>query len=224
MKTNHFPVRISRIIIFLFFPFSSFFFVSCEEDNVDYGLDAYYQNLAVVLNDSVYMLDSGETIYSTNYKTRKSLETGKRVFLTYSYLPEQPVVSYDRAVVVHGFSEITSGQLQAVSKKEVDELPVEPVRLQSAWLGGRYLNMQFYINWKSTPHSIGLLTDSTRLQADTVSIYFKHDLNGDLPGSLTHLFVSFDLADVLGAPGNEKPLLVHINTSNYANKIYKFNY
>jgi hypothetical protein len=212
---------ISKIALFIAVLLS---FFSCEDDTVDYGLGEYYQNLATVLNDSAYILDSGESLYNVNYEQNKPLDANKRVFLTYSYAEKENSL-YDHAIVVHGISEIAQSELKAVDKARIDSFPAEPVFLESVWIGSHYLNMQFYFNYHSKSHSIGLMTDSLQLHADTIQLYFKHDTNLDSPGYPAHLFLSFDLEQVLGKPvENKKPLAVHINTDNYADDTYKFNY
>jgi hypothetical protein len=212
-----------KTLLFSLLPILSLFFFSCKSDEVDYGLGEYYQEIATVLNDSVYLLDTGQTLCNINYKKIKALDAGKRVFLTYSY-EKQRETSCDCAISLHGLLEITQGELKTFDEKDLDALPVEPVHLESVWLGSHYLNLRIYINYNSMPHSIGLFTDSTRLNADTVCIYFVHDLNGDSPGYPRASYLSFDLENVLGFPAGQKNILLNINTSNYANKTYKFKY
>jgi hypothetical protein len=210
--------------LLLLLPLSSLFFLSCaSEEVVDYGFGEYYQELATVLNDSAYMLDTGQTLCNKDYKKNKTLDAGKRVLLTYSY-EKQNVTSYNFAISLHGLSEIILGELNAIAKNELDDFPTEPVRLESVWIGSHYLNVHFYFNYHSTSHSIGLFSDSTQLHADTVPLYFVHDSKGDLPGYAVHSYLSFDLEKVLGSPENRKNLLLNINTTNYANKTYEFRY
>ncbi|MDR2621826.1 MAG: hypothetical protein LBC48_04500 [Dysgonamonadaceae bacterium] len=202
--------------------FFSFLF-SCENDKVDYGLGEYYQHFATVLNDSVFLLDSGATLYDVNYRANKAREANKRFFLTYSFADKESA-PYDHAIALHGASEIVLGELKAVSKAAIDSFPAYPIHLESVWLGSHYLNMQFYFDYIEKTHSIGLLADSSCLKADTLHLYFKHDTNRDSPGYPVHLFLSFDLEKVLSRPESRKNLLLNINTSNYANKTYEFKY
>jgi hypothetical protein len=199
-----------------------FIFFSCEEYEVDYALGEYFQEIATTLNDSAYALDSGETLCRVSRTTNKSPEAGKRVFLTYSYV-DKKIDFYDSAVTIHRLSEILTGELRLENKP--DTFPADPIRLESVWIGDHYLNMRFYFNYNSKPHSIGLLTHSTHLHSDTIRLYFTHDLNGDFSGYPVYSLLSFDLEKVLGSPERMKPLLVYINTSNYTNKeYYEFKY
>jgi hypothetical protein len=214
-------MKTTILLLLACFPF---FFFSCGEDgNVDYGLGKYYQNIVTVLNDSVYLLDSGEPLYNVNYRTNKALEANKRFFLTYSFM-EEIIEPCGRVITLHGASEITLGKLKAVSKVVIDSVPTFPVRLESVWIGSHYLNMQFYFDYISKTHSIALLTDSARLSDNELHLYFKHDTNGDSPGYPVHLFLSFDLKEVLGSPEKQKEILLNINTSNYADEPYEFEY
>ncbi|MDR2086015.1 MAG: hypothetical protein LBP72_02450 [Dysgonamonadaceae bacterium] len=215
---------ISRI--FCFFATVSCFF-ACEDNTVDYALGEYYQNIATVLNDSVYLLDSGEALYNINYRANKAFDADKRIFLTYS-LEKEKNAPCGHAILLHGASEITLGELKIADKIAIDSLPAHPVRLESVWVGSHYLNMRFYFDYRSKTHSIGLFADDSCLSGDTLHLYFRHNTNQDSPGYPVHLFLSFDLEKVLGKPGGEsskqKCLQVFVNSSNYADKSYKFKY
>ena len=84
--------------------------------------------------------------------------------------------------------------------------------------------MQFYLNYKSVTHKIGLVVDSTRLESDTLRMYFVHDSDNDPPGYSSRACLSFDLEDVLGTPEKARPVSVQINSGNYGNKTYEFRY
>jgi hypothetical protein len=212
-----------RRICFLLLPVLLFLF-SCEEEPVDYGLGEYYQEIVTVLGENVFVSDAGKTFFNVRPIDGQSYDKNvKRVFLTYSYAKEE-IPPYDQAIIVRGSSSVATGDLKAVSQKEINDLPDEPVYLESLWIGSHYLNMQFYFDYKSEAHAIGLLTDSTRLDNDTIRLYFKHDLKNDPPGHPTHLFLSFDLEKVLNKPENNRPLLIHIHTGNYGNKTYELKY
>ena len=84
--------------------------------------------------------------------------------------------------------------------------------------------MQFYFDYKSEKHQIGLLTDSTRLDSDTIRMYFVHNTNNDPAGYPAHSYLSFDLKGILGAPGKARPISVQINTTYYGTVNYGFEY
>jgi hypothetical protein len=199
------------------------FLNSCENDEYDYGLDKYYVEIGTAVEKNVFLLDNGKTILNVGEKAIQSFQRGERIYLNYTLLPETST-GYDYTVRVNAASKITLGKLKKTDLKEIESSVQEPVRLESIWVGSHYLNMQFYMNRKSESHTVGLLADSVSFAGDAVQIYFKHDPNNDLPGYPVHIFLSFDLEDVLGNPENNKTLAININTSEYGNKIYELNY
>jgi hypothetical protein len=215
--------EVRKRIGFLLLPVLLFFF-SCEDETVNYHLGEYYQEIVTVLEKNVFVSDAGKTYFNVHSNDSQSYdENVRRVFLTYSYAKEK-IPPYDQAIIVLGSSPVTTGDLKAVSQKEINDFPTDPILLESLWIGSHYLNMQFYFDYKSEMHTIGLLTDSTRLDNDTIRLYFKHDIKNDPPGHPTHLFLSFDLEKVLNKPENNRPLLIHIHTGNYGNKTYELKY
>jgi hypothetical protein len=201
----------------------SIFLISCENDKVDYGYDKYYEEIVTAMGKNVFLLDDGKKILSTNENEKLNLQSGDRVLIHYTLLPETES-GYDQVVRLNGASKIPQGKLKLVSEKDIKAAVKEPVHLESAWLGSHYLNLQMYMNRYSEAHTIGLLADSTQLSNDTLRIYFEHNPNNDSAGYPVHFFLSFDLENVLGKPENTKNIAVNINTDNYGTKIYELKY
>ena len=209
----------------VFFGILLFLFSSCEKDTVDYGLGEYYKEIATVLEENyTYLLDNGETLYEINPRNNASYETGRRVLLIYSYIGEKTTTSAPQAITVHGASAIAQGKLKAVSKEELATFDNHPIRMESIWIGSHYLNLRFYLEYKSEAHTIALLCDENDLDKKEINLYFKHDTNNDPPGYFSSMQTSFDLSQVLGEPKGDRTLLVNIQTDNYGNKDYQFNY
>jgi len=199
-----------------------FFLFSCEDKTVDYGLDKYYVEIATAHSNNMFLLDNGKKIFVTSDENKKEYASGDRVYINFTLL--ENTASGDYNVKLNGSSKIPQGKITLTNINGISAASKEPVILESVWLGSHYMNMQLYINYKSESHKIGLLTDSTSLKSDTIRLYFHHDKNNDPPGYPTHSYLSFDLKDVLGEPGNSLPVSVQINTSNYGNKTYDFTY
>jgi len=197
---------------------------SCKEDTVDYGLDTYYVEIVTAQSANQFLTDNGKTLLATDNK--KTFTSGDRVLMNYTLL-SATASDGDYAVRLNGSVKIPLGKLALTDDSTVKASACEPVRLESAWIGSHYLNMQLYFDYRSATHRIGLIADSTRLNSDTLRMYFTHDTNNDPPGYPVHTYLSFDLKDVLGAPaaGNaRRPLSMQINTSNYGNKACVFEY
>lgn len=202
--------------------FASILF-SCKDKTVDYGLDTYYVEIVTAQNKNEFLSDDGKLIAATSDENQKTYAFGDRVLLNYTLL-SSTASGNNCTVRINGSAKIPLGKLILTNDSTINSSDKEPIMLESVWLGRHYLNMQFYLNYKSEAHKIGLLADSIRLESDTLRLYFIHDTNNDPPGYPSHAYLSFDLSDVLGVPGNACPLSVQINTSNYGNKTYEFEY
>ena len=202
--------------------FATFLF-SCEDKTVDYGYDKYYVEIVTAQNENEFLSDKGKMIVAATAEQQKTYAWGDRVLLNYTLLSSTPSEdSYN--VRINGSAKVPLGKLTLTNDSVIRSSSKEPILLESVWLGSHYLNMQFYLNHKSETHKIGLLTDSTRIESDTLRMYFAHDTNNDPPGYPSHTYLSFDLKEVLGAPGKASPISVQINTSNYGDKTYGFEY
>ena len=196
---------------------------SCEDKTVDYGFDTYYVEIVTAQNTNEFLLDNGNRIIATPDENKKTYTFGDRVLLNYTLL-SATASGGNNNVRINGSAKIPLGKLALSSDSAIRSAVKEPIQLESVWLGSHYLNMQFYLNYRSATHKVGLLADSTRLESDTLRMYFTHDTNNDPPGYPSHTYLSFDLKGILGAPGSSRPISVKINTSNYGNKTYGFEY
>jgi len=161
-------------------------------------------------------------IIVTSDENKKNYASGDRVLMNYTLL--ETSASGDYHVRINGSAKIPQAKITLTDEATINSAAKEPVLLESVWMGSHYLNMQFYINYKSAAHKIGLLADSTRLGSDTIRMYFAHDTNNDPPGYPSRTYLSFYLKDLLGEPEKTRPVLVQINTGNYGNKTYEFEY
>ena len=206
------------VINFIIF---AIFLFSCEDKSVDYGLDKYYVEIVTVQNNNLFLSDNGKIITATSDESNKTYASGDRVLLNYTLLTAS---GNNYSVRINGSAKVPLGKLTLTDDLAIQSSAKEPILLESVWLGSHYLNMQFYLNYKSVTHKIGLLADSIRLESDTLRMYFTHDTNNDPPGYPSHTYLSFDLKDVLGDAGKGRPISVKINTNDYGNKIYNFAY
>jgi len=204
---------------FLFFILGASFLFSCRDKMVDYGLDTYYLEIVTAQNENEFLTDKGQALVATPNENQKTYASGERVLLNYTLL--DTVASENNYTVrINGSAKVPLGKLAFSNDSVIRSSSREPILLESVWIGSHYLNMQFYLNYKSQTHAIGLLADSASLKSDTLRMYFIHNTNNDPPGYPAHAYLSFDLKDVSGDWG--KPVSVQINTSNYGNKTYTF--
>jgi hypothetical protein len=194
--------------------------VSCHTDPVvDYGFGEYYVELATVVDDHVFLLDNGQTVYDSNRTANLSLAAGDRVYLSFSYGK-----SLSDPITVHGAAKIFSHTLNAVPEETLSKQPNDPIRFESAWIGSSYLNLHIYLEYRSETHKIALLTDKDSVNGSEVHLYLLHDKNNDAAGYWISLYASFDLSQTLGEPRGDRTLYVHFNTAGSGPAIYTFKY
>jgi hypothetical protein len=197
-------------------------YFSCEDTKaVDYGFGEYFEEIVTAVSENVFVLDNGKTLFNTNEKASKAYQSGDRILMNYTLLHET-TAGYDYTVRINGSSKVPLTELSLVDQKTIQSLVSEPVFFESLWVGNHYLNLQFYINYKSETHSIKLLTDSSLIKNDTVYVYFKHDTKNDAPGYSSHVFLSADLEKTFGK--SKRVLFFNINTINYGEKQYELKY
>jgi hypothetical protein len=205
---------------FLFLISYFLFLISCSPDAVDYGLGAYYVEIATAGGDNAFLLDNGKTVYNVNGKKYASIEAGNRVYLYFSYTDERR-----EEIIIHSCSNVFKGELKAVEKEKIQEYANDPILFESAWIGSRYLNLLFYIEMKSETHSVSLITDESPTDnPEEIRLYFRHNIHNDPPGHPVSVCTSYDLSSVLGEPRGDRTLLINFNTSNYGDKTYEFKY
>ena len=207
--------------VYLFSILFAGFLFSCKDKTVDYGLDTYYVELVTAQNNNEFLTDKNEMLIVTPDANSKTYAFGDRVLLNYTLLSADPG---EYNVRVNGSAKIPQGKITLTDNTVIQSSAKDAILLESVWLGSHYLNMQFYFNYNSITHKIGLLADSTRLESDTLRMYFTHDTNNDPPGYPVHSYLSFDLKDLLGDPGKARPISVQINSGNYGDKTYEFEY
>jgi len=213
---------LTRNPLTVFCIFFALFLFSCEDKVIDYGLDKYYVEIVTVQSENVFLSDNGKMIVAEPNENKKKYASDDRVLINYTLLETN--VSGDYRVRINGLVKVPQGKLTLTNGTNINSSANDPILLESVWLGSHYLNMQFYINYKSVAHKIALIADSTRLGNDTIRMYFVHDINNDPPGYPSHSYLSFDLKEVLGETGKSRPVTVQINSSNYGDKSYAFEY
>lgn len=166
-----------------------FLAVGCEKE--DERIDNFFVDFATVVHldrrisfqlDNRRMLIPKEPI---NY----SGKTGQRVILNYTPLRSD-------TVKVNHVSDIFTGDIQPLAFSQ--QLSTDPVKIQSVWVSGGYLNMIFETEYYSQSHRIGLFRDMT---SSTINLYFSHSRNNDPPGYPQIFYASF-LVTSLCSPGN----------------------
>ena len=156
-----------------------FLAVGCEKE--DERIDNFLVDFATVFVSNrriFFQLDNQRILIpkGLNY----SGESGQRVILNYTPLRGDTVKVNDVANIFTGGIQ-TPGFFQQPSK--------DPVKIQSVWVGGDYLNMIFETEYHSVQHLIGLfIMDPSSTPRE---LYFSHSRNNDPPGYPQTFYASF---------------------------------
>lgn len=132
-----------------------------------------------------FQLDNGRQLIPINPE-KASGDTGLRVLLNYVPLQADSIkINYAEPIFT---SLIDTGGYP-------DNYRDDPVKVQSVWVGGDYLNLIVEIDYHSTSHTMSLLQDR---EADGIDLYISHSRNNDLPGSPHVMYASFLLTSLNG--------------------------
>ncbi|QRX64045.1 hypothetical protein JS578_01945 [Dysgonomonadaceae bacterium zrk40] len=117
----------------------------------------------------------------------------QRVILNYSFLKGD-------TIRVNAVGEIFTDSIRSVGYPE--KLGTDPVKIQSLWLGGGYLNLIVETEYHSQPHKVALFRDNT---TGTTDLWFSHSRDEDPPGYRKKMYASFSL-EALQGTNNGDPI------------------
>lgn len=166
-------------------------------------MDNYLVEFATLLKEagsSVFILDNGQRLIPES-EEKVSGDSGQRVLL--NYVPLE-----GNAIKINYASPIFTASIEPDGFPE--RYASDPVKLQSVWVGGNYLNLIVEIEYHSKPHNLALLRDRS---SSTIDLYISHSCNDDPPGAPQTMHASFLLTS-LKAESNAPtiPFRLIINT------------
>ena len=164
-------------------------------------LDDYFVDFATVKKEGAgyrFLLDNGRLLIpkETDYTGNE----GQRVIL--NYVPWQ-----GDTVKINYITDIFTGVVQSDGFPE--RYVKDPVKIQSIWVGGDYLNMIIEVEYHSKPHKVALFRD---LSSPTVDLWFSHSRENDPPGYPQMMYASFLLSSLRTQNGVSTPFRVFIRT------------
>lgn len=180
--------------------FWAFFFASCEK--TPERIDNFFVHFATVVKQNEvihFQLDNNKTLIPKELKDYKANE-GQRVVLNYIPLTGD-------TVKIRNVSNIFTGTID--EKGYPEQYHKDPVKIQSVWVAGNYLNMILEVEYHSKAHLIGLLRDTG---SPTTDLYFSHSVNEDPPGYPKKLYASFALQTLKASNPSPSPFRLFIQT------------
>ncbi|SCD21199.1 NigD-like protein [Proteiniphilum saccharofermentans] len=166
-------------------------------------MDDYLVEFATVVKENSnyrFRLDNGRLLIPDEVKDYSG-EEGQRVILNYIPLGGD-------AIKINFVSNIFTGTIQS------DGFPQnysdDPVKIQSVWVGGDWLNLVLEIEYLNMPHKVALFRDRS---SSSVDLYFSHSSENDPPGYPRMMYASFLLSDLREQVGSSPvPFRFFINT------------
>lgn len=143
-------------------------------------LEDYFVDFATVkknANNTWFQLDNGRLLIPLEIDY--SGQEGQRVILNYVFLNGD-------TVKINSVGNILTGIVQYEGFPE--KLVKDPVKIQSIWVGGDYLNLIIETEYHSKPHKVALLRN---ISSPTVDLYFSHSREQDPPGYPQKIYASF---------------------------------
>ncbi len=177
--------------------------VGCEKE--DERIDNFLVDFATVLHSQqivFFQLDNQRILIPKELKNYSG-NNGQRVILNYTPLRGDTIKVNDVANIFTGAIQLP-GFFQQPSK--------DPVKIQSVWVGGDYLNMIFETEYHSEQHLIGLfIMDPSSTPKE---LYFSHSRNNDPPGYPQTFYASF-LISSLRPAGSSDPVSFRLFVNTY---------
>ena len=176
--------------------------VGCEKE--DERIDNFLVDFATVLHSQqivFFQLDNQRILIPKELKNYSG-NNGQRVILNYTPLRGD-------TIKVNDVADIFTGEIQTL--KIFQQIYDDPVKIQSLWVGGDYLNMVFETEYHSRSHLIGLFRD---MVSPTVDLYFSHFRNNDPPGYPQTFYASF-LISSLRPAGSSDPVSFRLFVNTY---------
>lgn len=196
---------------------SLFILVAGCSKSVDYGLGDFRLDLATVSEEAgirYYLLDNQSRLYPDRVVS-SSVKTGARVLL--NYVLSTPKNDSSFFVYVNSVSLLNAGVIKPLTGILADD----PLRAESVWLSGDWLNFRLSFSYYSVKHSIDLF-QNTGVINDTIYLELRHSRNGDTNGYWQNTYFCCNLKSF--AQKDTVPVKVRVNTVNNGYRFYYFLY
>ncbi len=180
-------MKIRREIVFALMAF--FLFVSgCDKEPE--RMDDYLVEFATLLKEGSsiqFQLDNGQLLIPESNDNIKG-ENKQRVILNYTPLQ-------DNRVKVNRVSPIYTGTIEEGYPERYSN---DPVKIQSVWVGGGYLNLIIEVEYQDGGPTLALLRSR---ESTSINLYLSHSQNSTTQGYPQVIYASF----LLSALRSEQP-------------------
>lgn len=201
--------------------------VSCDDDEPYVYGDFFYDMVTYTGtegNNAVFTYQSYNdspliTLTASNIG-EQSFPKGQRLMLNY-------VVDEDRGnnallVTVKGMAKVNTDTITIVKSSTVDSLAKEPVKIESVWRTGNYLNVRLQVKYTEEARVMALVSDGSLDENGVINCYQIQDLLGATSYYWLETYFSYYIEPVLGKPECEG-VRYYVNDLSYPDvKYYEF--
>jgi hypothetical protein len=193
-------------------------FTGCLDDDDDNLV--YYLELGVVDGDNegdfLIVTDSDTKLKLLNYPDDFEIEDGKRVLIKYVIEDSSSAGGdYDFLVNAYSLENVIVKNIIELNEENRDTIGTDPLVINSIWIEGGFLNVDFTFMGADKIHYINMVKDPEEQEGNETRIYLqvRHKNNGDLPYQRFRGIMSF-LLEPLQVEGSSMVTLV-FNPQNY---------
>lgn len=189
MKKTAFTVCILAVILLVI--------ASCDDNSRSAG--NFHINIATIIpegeNTYSLLLDDGERLWPVATDMWYTPSYNQRVFLNYTILSGKQE-DFDHYIKVNDIWNILTKEAIELNEINADSIGNDPVRANSVWVGGDYLNVSFMFNYGGVkPHAVNLVknTLSADPSPEAIRLEFRHNSYQSAATRLYEGFVCFNL-------------------------------
>ncbi|MDD4777556.1 MAG: NigD-like protein [Fermentimonas sp.] len=172
--------------------------IGCDDNSKslgNFGID-----IATIIpegnNSYSLQLDNGKKLWPAAKAVSFTPAKHQRVLLNYTILSDQKD-GFDHYIKINDIWEILTKQVVELNAQNEISIGNDPVKTNSIWIGGDYLNASFMFNYGGKqPHAINLVRNSLTPgseQEDVIELEFRHNSYESQSDRLYEGFVCFDL-------------------------------
>lgn len=205
--------------------------LACQDDHDDVDYRNHYIAMGTVLNPDTITNFSLLLDDTTMIKVDQSAVAyyrpfpGQRIIADFAVLSEYSDTTFDYSVKLYDVYEVLTKGIFNITEITRDSIGNDPVTIKDMWLGGGYLNVEFYYMGYNKTHYLNLVSDSSKTYTDgKIHLEFRHNDNDDYPQYNKWGIVSFKLNSLESDTTNIIDLAVEANEYYYGSRTYYFTY
>ena len=163
--------------------------------------------------EQVLRNDLGSNMLYPNPSIAADATEGMRVILQYYVNTVHPDNS--KEVEVKGIYSVRHDTIIDAHPDTIAAYPNDPVKINSIFRTGNYLNLDMSIEYFNKTHSLDLFSNPMQASSDTIDVILRHDRNDDVFGYWVSAYASFYIPNL----AQYKAMRVYANTPDLPDNI-----